>query len=274
MHALERALLSKLPTSIRVQRQALEDKLIEAEAVSTSLPWTFDQLAKIAAQHIIAAARRSGSSASPKEVNSGEAKPGKSRKCPCCGQLGHEARGCKSKCKQSMCDLRSCPGNYGGTCIFSDATPIPDTVLNALGKQVPQPILTWMKRKHATLFSTTDNTPPASPAAKSTNAMHASSPAVACCSAYSSSHACISTSNASTARHLARGRAPSRGAFDKHDARFATSPCAEFAALLCKYRGPARSVCRGYSSRCRSASGLSGDLSCHYRTCYFMPHHA
>lgn len=110
LHALERALLSKLPASVSTQRQALEDKLIEAEAVSAHLPWTFDQLAKIAAQHIIAAARRSNATTPGKEINAGEAKQTRPRnsKCPCCGQAGHDARNCKSKCK--TCNEKSCPG--------------------------------------------------------------------------------------------------------------------------------------------------------------------
>ena len=114
-NALVRALLGKLPSACSKQKESLEDKLIESEAMSRDAPWTYQTLTKIAAQYLLVAKRRVAAEVSAAEREAARSRqqhvPGRSgvpagqqtsggpnSKCAACGRSGHATKDCPTVC--------------------------------------------------------------------------------------------------------------------------------------------------------------------------------
>jgi hypothetical protein len=150
-HALERALLGKLPQSMAETMADYEKKINKREDRDLPLKWTYDELVQELAGEYL----RSSAAATVKKAWTG----GGVAVCVRCGLEGHKASEkkpngeyvCKGICD---CGSRLCTGCYkGGECVvMADEMPPRNKLLNAKGKTYPHVCLAvFMKSGFDTL---------------------------------------------------------------------------------------------------------------------------
>ena len=140
-HGLFRAFLRHMPAGAVRLRDDWRARLIESEVTGAALPWTYDQLSMLLAQHL---AQSVGAAlAHDAEVSYAGRAPGVGRDtkemvCDNCGQKGHMAKYCKRSC--STCKEKSCPGARGARCIVHSHRPV-TALKGAGGRSVPPFVL-------------------------------------------------------------------------------------------------------------------------------------
>lgn len=134
-HALERAMLDRMPSAIESEVAAYRKKIEKREALGQPLKWSYDEMVKLLAIEVVAAATVTGTAKKASSAtNAGVI-------CVRCGQRGHKAGDkrddgtpvCVARCEH--CGSRVCPGcRASGLCEVMKDVMTPRTELrNAAG---------------------------------------------------------------------------------------------------------------------------------------------
>ena len=138
--ALERLIVSKLPPDQDQWQRQLNRQLFEAESRRKVFEYTYEELRDI----LIGTAREDSAPSIQPETNMAHGSGQYFR----CGQRGHQIRECTAVCSIVGCGDKDCPGVYGGICVGKNGMKPGVPPLNAVGDQLPPPVIERLQRVH------------------------------------------------------------------------------------------------------------------------------